>query len=270
MIESQAYDFSVSEMQMEESAGMGFGVSALLLASVAAAGFARSGKGFSGDRIWQCCVRWSPLISLLALMSQYNMSCFARILAPYYLLLLPAMLAGPGQAALVCRRWWRAAAFSVLLIAGVLLVISPARPLFPVQSLLRKMAASGSHSRLQERIEKVYLVYAQRNDGFAPARANLPPNLKILGMVTYDDPETSLWRPFGARRIGHVCPADTAADLKARGIEYILLREQAIGQWFQCPLDVWLRRINAQVVWKMPLDLRASTGPLDWYLVKLN
>jgi hypothetical protein len=270
MNEAQAYNFSVAEMQMEEGAGLGFGVSALLLASVAAAGFARPKKYFSGDSTWQVCVRWAPLVSLLALMTQYNMSVIARIITPYYLLVLPALLVGPEQSWLVCRRWWRAAAFIVFLIAGGMLVISPARPLFPVQTLLEKMTAHGSPSKLQARVTEVYLVYAQRNDGFAPARALLPPGLKVLGMITYDDPETSLWRPFGSRRIKHVCPADTAADLKARGIEYILLREQAIGQWFHCPLDAWLKQVNAQVVWKIPLNLRASSGPLDWYLVKLN
>jgi len=269
MNESQAYDFSVSEMQMEEDAGLGFGVSALLLASVVAAGFARPRKCFSGDRAWQSCVRWAPVISLLALMTQYNMSCFARILAPYYLLQLPVLLAGPGQAGLVRRRWWRASAFAVFFIAGGLLVVSPARPLFPAQTLLKRMAAHGSPSKLQARMMEVYLVYAQRNDGFAPARALLPPNLNVLGMVTYDDPETSLWRPFGSRRIEHVCPEDTAAEVKARGVEYILLKEQNLG-WFNYTLDGWLQRMNAQVVWKTPLNLRASTGPLDWYLVKLN
>jgi hypothetical protein len=28
--------------------------------------------------------------------------------------------------------------------------------------------------------------------------------------------------------------------------------------------------MNAQVVMKIPLDLRASNGPLDWYLVQLR
>lgn len=270
MLEAQASELKLPEMQMEENAGLGFGVSALLLASIVAAGFARPKHYFSGDSTWQVCVRWSSAISLLALMTQFNLSCFARILTPFYLLLLPALLTGVGQEHLVKKNWWRASALLVFLMAGGLLIISPARPLFPVQTMLKKMAAHGSHSKLQARLEEVYGVYAQRNDAFAPARALLPPDLKVLGMITYDDPETSLWRPFGSRRIKHVCPGDTTADLKARGIEYILLRDQAMGQWFHCPLDVWLKQVNAQVVWKMPLNLRASTGPLDWYLVKLN
>ena len=268
MMEPQAYEFSVPEMQTEEGAGLGFGVSALLLASIVAAGFARRKQLVSGCSTWQQCVRWSPVLALLALMTQYNLSVICRIIAPYYLLLLPVALAGGGHEPLVKKNWWRTAAFAVFLIAAGLLVISPARPLFPVRTILDNFQKP--ESRLWARINEVYSVYGSRSDAFAPARALLPPGLKVLGMITYDDPETSLWWPIGSRRIEHVCPTDTAADLKARGIEYILLREQAIGQWFHCPLDAWLKQVNAQVVWKMPLNLRASSGPLDWYLVKLN
>jgi hypothetical protein len=268
MLESQAYEFSVPEMQTEEDAGVGFGVLVLLLVSVVAASFGRPERIFIRESIWRRRVRWSPAISLLTLMTQYNLSCFARILTPYYLLLLPLLLACGGHESFVKKIWWRAVAFVVFLLAAGLLVISPARPLFPAQAILGKIQALDSH--LLARMKEVYSVYGNRNDGFAPARAILPPDLKVLGMITFDDPETSLWRPFGSHRIEHVCPGDTAADLKARGVEYILLREQAIRQWFNCPLDVWLKQMNAQAVGKIPLDLRASTGPLNWYLVKLN
>ena len=264
MIESQACDFSVAEMQIEENAGLGFGLSVLLLASVAAACFARRKKASAADSPWLLCVRWSPAISLLALMTQFDLSCIARILTPYYLPLLPVLLAGPGQSWLVRRRWWRSAAFMVFLVAGGLLVISPARPLFPVETLLEKFPDAPA------RMREVYSVYALRNDGFAPARAALPPGLKVLGMVTYDDPETSLWRPFGSRRIEHVCPEDTARDLKARGVEYVLLHEETFEQRFHGPLGDWLKKMDAQVVQKIPLNLRAARGPLDWCLVKLN
>ena len=268
MVEPRAARFSIEEMQMEENAGLGFGVSALFLVSVMAAAFARQKKSAPSDSLWLVCVRWSPVIAMLAVMTQSNLAGIARILTPYYLLLLPPLLAGGGHELLVKKNWWRAAAFAGFLFAAGLLVISPARPLFPVQTILEKIQKPDS--RLLARMKEVYSVYGHRNDGFAPARAILPPGLKVLGMVTFDDPETSLWRPFGSRRIEHVRPGDTAASLKARHIEYILLREQAIGQWFHCPLADWLKQMNAQVVQKIPLDLRASSGPLDWYLVRLN
>jgi hypothetical protein len=213
-------------------------------------------------------VRWAPAISLFAVMTQSNLSAIARILTPYYLLLLPPLLAGAGQGVVVAKHGWRALAFFIFFLAAGLLIISPARPLFPAQTILGMMQMP--ESRLLARVKEVYAVYGNRNDAFAPARAVLPPGLSVLGLITYDDPETSLWRPFGSRRIQHVCPGDTVADLKARQVEYILLREQAFSQWFGCPLEVWLRQMNAKVVNKISLNLRASSGPLDWYLIRLN
>ncbi|HXI70701.1 MAG TPA: hypothetical protein VNN22_10145 [Verrucomicrobiae bacterium] len=268
MLEPQAYEFSVPEMQIEENAGLGFGVSALLLASVAAVSFTQRKKPPFRASAWKFCVRWSPVISLLALLSQYNLSLLGRMLTPYYALLLPVFLVGAGHERLVKRRWWQMASFAVFAVAAGLLIISPARPLFPVQALLTKIHHPNSH--LFARIKEVYSVYGNRNDGFGPARDLLPPGLKVLGMVTFDDPETSLWRPFGSRRIVHVCPEDTAADLKAHGVTSVLLREEAFEQWFNCPLSVWLKRMNAHVVRTFPLDLRAASGPLDWCLIELD
>jgi hypothetical protein len=269
MTEREAAEFTLDELQMEENAGLGFGVSLLLLASIVAARFAGQKKVSecqrnNRDSTGLLCVRWSPFISLFALMTQYGLSVFCRILTPYYALLLPALLTGAGHERLLKKCWWRAAAYAVFFIAGSLLVVSPARPLFPIETILAKMPNAPA------RVREVYTVYHERNDAFAPARAILPPDVKVLGMTTFDDPETSLWRPFGSRRIEHVCPADTSAYLKSRGIEYILVRNEAFGKWFSGSLDDWLKKMKAQVVLKFQLNLRAAQGPMDWYLVKLN
>jgi hypothetical protein len=175
-----------------------------------------------------------------------------------------------GQESLLKKRWWRAAAFTVFLMAAGLLILSPARPLFPIQTILGQIQMRAPDSSRLARMERVYSVYRQRPDAFAPAREILPPGLKLLGLVTYDDPETSLWRPFGSRRIMHVCPGDTPADLKRRGIEYVLMKPDSIESWFGCSADDWFRRMNAQIVRKITLELRAAAGPRDWYLVKLR
>jgi hypothetical protein len=269
LIEWPGCIFHLEEMQMEENAGLGFGVSLLLLASVIAAFFVRGQKFSGGESAWRKSMRWTPVIALLAVITQSNLTAIGRVLTPYYLLLLPVLLVAAGHAKIVRQRWWRASAFVVFLMAGALLVISPARPLFPAQALIAKTTSAPS-SKLTARITEVYSVYSERNEAFAPVLAVLPPDLKILGLVTFDDPETSLWHPFGARRVKHVCPGDTATDLKSRGIEYILLREAAVGNYFHCSFTNWLLQMNAQVVQKIPLNLRASVGPLDWYLVKLN
>ena len=261
----------LDEMQIEENAGLGFGVSILLLLSVTATMVVKPGRRQpAGCATWQTCVRLAPLVSLGVLMTQSHMSFISRLMVSYYPLLLPPFLACAGHERLVNQGWWRAAVFAVFFMAAGLLVLSPARPLFPVQTILGKIQPRASDSRLLARVKEVYLVYRERPDGFAPARAILPPDAGMLGMVTWDDPEATLWYPFGSRRIEHVCPEDTAADLKRQGIKYVLAKGVMFGPSFDGSLDDWLKRMNGQVIWKIPLNLRASTGPLDWYLIKLR
>ncbi|HEX3890380.1 MAG TPA: hypothetical protein VHX90_05960 [Verrucomicrobiae bacterium] len=275
MTEPEAAGLQVEEMQVEESAGLGFGVTVLFLISIAVTMTKRGGAFWnlrfnSPGTIWQSAVSFAPWISMIALLSQSEVYPIGRILAPYYALLFPFFLVGPAQEQLVKQNWWRLSAFAVFAMAAGLLVVSPARPLFPVGMFFGKIHAAAAQHPLLARAETVYSVYAARSDAFAPAKEILPPGVKILGLITYDDPETSLWRPFGSREIKHVRPDDTAADLKARGVEFILVKGDAFGKWFNGSLDDWLEKMNAQVIQKITLRLRASTPASDWYLVKLD
>jgi hypothetical protein len=45
---------------------------------------------------------------------------------------------------------------------------------------------------------------------------------------------------------------------------------EALGRLFHGSFDDWRQRVNARVVNKQPLNLRAARGPLEWCLVKLN
>jgi hypothetical protein len=274
LTEPGAAQFTVPQMQVEENAGLGLGVIVLMAVSLVVAAV-QSGKSFSPfqfdsrETLWRTSIVITPWVSALALVSQSEVYPIARILAPYYALLFPLALGFPGHAQLVKKCWWRGAAFIVFVVAAGLLVISPSRPLFPVGMVLEKIQAGHSGSKLASRIEAVYSVYQERAHAFAPALAALPPDLKVLGFISYDDPETSLWQPFGSRRIVYVCPEDSAAYLKDEGVEYVLAKKDLFGNQFPGQ-DDWLKKINAQVVQTIPLSLRAATGPSTWYLVKLN
>jgi len=163
----------------------------------------------------------------------------------------------------------RGSAFFVFALAAGLLIVSPARPLFPVGSLLAKLQARQSNSRLAGRIDEVYSVYRNRNHAFTVALAALPPGTKVLGLISFDDPEAALWQPFGSRRVVCLEPGDTAAWLKTQGVQYILAKSTRFGGEFP-NFDNWLKGMNAIVIRKMSLNLRAGTGPIDWYLVRLN
>jgi hypothetical protein len=173
---------------------------------------------------------------------------------------LPLLLAGRRQEALVRRRWWQWVAYLVFAMAALLVIISPARPLFPVNIFLRAIPPAAAQRPFLARIETVYTVYRDRHDAFAPVRVVWPSDLKVLGLIAFDSPETSLWRPFGSRRVVHVCP----------GLEYILVRTEGFEQWFGCSPDVWVQRMQGRVVQKIPMAQRAADGTREWYWVKLN
>ena len=263
----------MGEMQSEEASGLGFGVTALLLASLAGSLAMRRGNsglasGAAPGVFYTRAVTACLWISLLVFMAKSGLSGVGRLAAPFYPLCIPLLLLGGGQVRIVRMRWWRGAALAVFAVAGLLVVLSPARPLWPANRVLAGVDTRGH--RLLTRAQVVYGVQSQRGDAFGPARKLLAPDLKVLGLITFDDPETSLWRPFGARRIEHVIPGDTADDLQKRRIRYVLLSSQRFEHLFRRPLDPWLAEVHATKVGQVALQLRATAGPDDWLLVRLG
>ena len=124
----------------------------------------------------------------------------------------------------------------------MLVVIEPARPLWPAGWLMNHYRDRLQSSHIGLRISKVYSVYATRAEAFAPVRDSLPPDQNVVGMVTFDDPETSMWRPFGKRRIRHVLEGDSAAFLQSEGIQYVLVSKVKFSQLFTEPFEAWLAR----------------------------
>ena len=269
-----ACGFKLPLMQTEEIAGLGSGVSLLLLASLVCAARQNGWKFLywrfdSPTAAWLTSLRWLPWISLLTVLEQSSIYSLARVMTPYYGLLLPALLAGPAQARVVRQPWWRALGVLVFTAALVLLIVLPARPLFPAQTILSALAEHMPHNSSIQLAQRTYGIYAQRPAAFAPVLARLPLTAKTLGIITYDDPETALWQPFGSRRIVHICPEDTLPDLKAKGVEYVLIIPPKMEGRFHCPAAEWVTRMGGTIVEKIPLDLRVADNPVDWWLVKL-
>ncbi len=263
------------EMQMEEQAGLGFGLVLLLAVTLiyrlCHRNHQSSGTLFSKLFKIETLVVGGMWVAVFAYMIQMGLSCPQRYLAPLYVILIVPVLAGTGSINLLPRKtWWRRLGVFVFLLAGVLVVVSPARPLWPAVTILKALGAEQAHNPLVRRAWTVYSVYGARADGFAPARAALPPGANPLGFIAFDDPETSLWRPFFSRRILHVKRADTPEQLKAKGLTYVLVSSRALDIQYRISLDDWLRQYNADLVQRLSLELRASVGPSDWYLVKLR
>ncbi len=273
--EGGAARLNLGELRVEEQAGLGLGVSGLLLIGVVAGMWlARRQRG---PWLQVRTANWgnralllSPFVGLGIFMLTSGLSGLPRLLAPYYLMCAPALLGLGAQALVVRRRWWRWLGGLHFFLVAVLLVLCPARPLWPAMTCLRAAGGAEAKQRLVQRAWTVYAVYSQRTDAFAAVRAALPAEANPLGLVTRDDPETSLWRPFGSRRIQHVIPGETAAQVRARGIQYVLVSTERFAIRFGQPFADWRAELGGEVLATWTLKLRAGQPAVDWHLVKLR
>jgi hypothetical protein len=262
------------EMPGEDWVGIGFGITMLVFVAVVAGflikrriGGTRS-PGFLPEWLRRAVVI-SPWIALLAYAVKSGMVTPARIISPYYPLLIAGLLTGAGQAGVVRRFWWRALTFVTVLIALAVLVLTPARPLWPAQTVLGELTKLRPGLRLAERALNVYQVYQVRSDPIPQLRQMLPSGLKVVGFLgDGDDLDISLWRPFFSRRVCHVLLQDTAEEIRKRGIEYIVvggayLKSQGVA------LDEWLARTGAERAGQTRATLKVTEGPQDWFIVRL-
>ncbi len=274
IFEPSAICLSVPDMQTEESAGLGFGISLLglltFIATVLSKRRAIRANPSCAPGFLRAAVLAGAWLSLLPLISVSGSSTPARYLAPQYGLLFPLLLLNQSGDWIRSHRWWRVSGMFVFLMAAALLIISPARPLWPARTVLSKLGERDhGASALVKRAQTVYAVYGKRADAFAPVRNLLPADVMVVGMITADDPETSLWRPFGGRRVCHVLPEDSREDLDHRGITYVLISSEQFRQRFAGPLEQWQAGMHADLVQTLSLALRAGRDATDWYLLKL-
>ena len=265
--------FSVGEMQVEESAGLGFGVTLLLLASMGSLKFLPARRNDDATRngiapFLGIMILLSPYAALSVFMVKSGLSGGARLITPYYALLIPLLLVHHSHGMLIRQAWWRWLAFIVVFIlSGILLIVQPARPLWPARALL---TLHGSSNPLIRRADAVYAGYRERSQAFAPALALFPGDADVLGLIAFDDPEGSLWKPFGKRQIVHVTRQDSAESLDHLHIRYVLVNTDYFHAHFGQTFDPWLVSHHGVILKKFPLLLKVSNGSEEWLLVDLQ
>lgn len=261
------------ELPTEDWCGLGFGVTLLMLISAiwAIRGFRRRSESslrVGLPRLVLRCAIISPWMALLVYGAKSGMVTPARLIAPYYPLLLPLLLVGAEQAGLVRQRWWRGLAWLVGLMALAVLVVTPPRPLWPAQTILKKAVAAAPENRLLQRALKTYTVYSLRADPLPELREKLPAEVKIVGFLgTHDDLDISFWRPFGSRRVEQISHIAKPEDIRARKLQYAAIS----GLHFELAersFADWLKEMRAEVIAETTVTIAVSVGPKPWYLVR--
>ena len=148
--ESGVAEFHIPEMQMEESAGLGAGVTLLILVVLARKILAR--------KIWPtsffCIEILVPLAAWAGVgvfMVQVGAAGPARYLLPFYPLLVAPVLAGAAAGVFFRRRIWRNLALAGFAVSAVLLILSVPRPLWPAKPVLRLLDAEHTDNFLLKR-----------------------------------------------------------------------------------------------------------------------
>jgi hypothetical protein len=264
------------ELATEDWVGIGLGLTVLMIISAA-----WTFSGFFRERKFPVAVRGmpsnvlklaviSPWLALLAYCAKSGMVTAARLIAPYYPLLLPLLIVGVEQTALVRRRWWRGLIWATFIVAFAVLIVTPARPLWPAQTILRKILQADPDNRLVQRALTTYAVYEKRNDPLAPLRSSLPAEVKEVGFVAMaDDLDISLWRPFGQRRVAHVSRVASIEEIRARKIQYAVV-SKLLFELHNESVDDWLARIQAEVITNATFTVTVSAGPRQWYVVRFK
>jgi hypothetical protein len=266
----------LGELPTEDWSGIGFGISVLLAASVAAAFFTNRHQSSPVEnssaipRAYLRLVVIAPWIALLAYTMKSGMVTPGRLIAPYYPLLLPALLAGTSQSQIIRRIWWRALVGVNLILALIVLVLLPDRPLWPAKTILSKLAVQHPNQHLIARALNVYTVYSTRYDPLANVRALLPPEAATIGFIgAEDDCDISLWLPLGGRRVEHFLASDPPERFRQAKIEYVVvggLNLQLRGLTF----NEWQQRTGAKLVATTTTTLKVAEGPQSWFIVRFD
>lgn len=258
----------VGELPTEDWIGIGFGLSLLLAVSVVAA--LGHGKTMEeGRSSFLRLVRFAPWLALLAYGAKSGMVTPQRLIAPYYPLLIASLVAGKDHAEIIRRWWWKLLAGLAVLLAFVVLLLSPDRPLWPAKTILAKLSAVHPQQAAVARALKVYTTYAHRFDALGGVRDLLPAEATTIGFIAGpDDMDISLWRPFGRRRVEHFFLTDPP-ELVRQSVRYAVvggfnLKSQNL------PLEGWLQKSGAELIATTNATLKVSEGPQPWYVVRFK
>jgi hypothetical protein len=268
------FNLHLGELPIEEDAGMGLGI--VLFACLFVVGGIRARVGEPGlaavrnnQAVW---VAGAGAVALLVYMAKVGGEAPARLIAAYYPLLIAGILALVSlDGRMVRRPVFKWVGHLAMLSALPVVILCPARPLFPVQVVSRLMVASHVPAGMITRYNQVYRTYAERADAFRELTALIPPGERIIGFLQNgDDSEAALWRPFGTRKVVDVTPGDSAEGLKARGIHFVVVGQDALTNHYHTTAALLAAKWSASAVAEESLVLKAHLGPETWYLFGID
>jgi hypothetical protein len=211
------------------------------------------------------------VIAWLGYMTKMGSEATSRLIAAYYPLLVAGLMVLTSlDGRILRRRLLRSVGLLAMLSALPLVILCPARPLFPVGLVSALMTRVHVPTGIVTRYDEVYQVYAARADAFRDLLAALPASERTIGFVQAgDDSEVSLWRPFGSRKVVEVKPSDSVDSIRARGVHYVVVGQDALEVRYKTTLADILSNWSGTLVEQKEIILMAHEGAKTWYLIRL-
>lgn len=259
------FDLGLGELQIEESAGLGIGVLAAL--------FVASGAGFMNRRrsfkpafsSVTVTAALGVLGAVAAFMMKSGMTTAARLFLPYA---MPVALLAVLW--LVPYRKNRRLDAVLITLAGLTafsaVILTPARPLWPVQSVFNLCRVSLEGSQAFQRAQRVYEVYRQRPWVLTELGADLPVGSRLGLVGTGDDASASLWKPYGTRRIVELRQDEVESAI--HHLDYVVVMDGHLDADGGRIRHI-LQKHNAQIVRSMQATFKVQAGPRLWSLYSL-
>ena len=262
----------LNELPQEEAASLGIGITLLLLAAVVVPCWPAGKNQSAGARRWKLSsVGLAAWVAGLVFMLKMGSEADARLMLPYYPLMLIPVLVLPGQDWLVRRTAWRILALLVSLSVLPGLILTPSRPLWPVQTVSGWLSRKHPDSSLTRRLTTVYSCYQNRNDLLAPLRARLPDNATNIGFIAgINDSDYSLWRPFGQRRITGLRDDTRPLRPLPADLEWLVVKRSIWPEITDVPLEAWALEHRMEIIFSVPITAFASGTEETWCLLRVQ
>lgn len=259
-------DLNVREVASEENIGIGLGVAALWAVLLARrtlrlpAGKASANFDFRPVPALPLLLTIAGLLSMGVFLAKMGSEAGPRILAPYYSILLIAVLLYAGRSHPRLRGAWRGYCVLVQAVPVLLLLVEPNRNLLPVRQIAHLIMRPPN--ALLTRIDVVYSTYQSRADALAPLRDLIPSDVTTIGFIADpNEPEVSLWRPFGSgRKVVDVIDMQKRESLPDWCV--------ALGSWVEesrrMPLSKWAQLMGLHEAGRRVISMRAHDQPQTW------
>jgi len=261
------FDLGIGELVTEERAGLGFGVSWLLvflLFGVAIRGL-RHRAGDSGWKRFRWGVFGAVILTLGIILAKSFLSPVSRYLAVFYPVLAAGVGCLPGVSAGMRTHLWKWLCGLAYATTFFVVIATPARPLLPLEPLFGLARKAELPPTLLERARNVYDVYGIRAHCMDPVLALLPPGERTVGFLHgSDEPHAALWKPYGSRRVVDVASMADLPRLRKGGVRFFvasssgLEERQGVGGPRNVPLADILKQPGIRVVGQVEVPVRAG------------